>query len=290
MAQSLIEQLQSGAIDGSAPISDLLRRAKLAAVKLGAAEFDTWIEREMNGYHRDDPVPDYREVAGPVRFFNPYRGWCPILGMEDRKRRVRQPIAEVFELANTASGYLTIGVPEQVRKGVSQQIGFDVDVQQHISASSMNAIVEAVRNAILDWTLRLERAGIHGKGLSFTREETKAAQAMFVTNNYHGPIASISQGGTIHQISQQNGSTLQEMALAIQGLLDVVKQVGHLPTEAKMAADDLKKAQSDLQEGRVPFGRITSALDAMRKVEDIAVRAPEVVSTLHRIGEMFGLA
>jgi hypothetical protein len=36
MAQSLIEQLQLGAVDGSSPIADLLRKAKLAAVKLQA--------------------------------------------------------------------------------------------------------------------------------------------------------------------------------------------------------------------------------------------------------------
>jgi hypothetical protein len=50
MAQSLIEQLQFGAVDGSAPITDLLRKAKLAAVKLGADEFAAWIDLEMNGY------------------------------------------------------------------------------------------------------------------------------------------------------------------------------------------------------------------------------------------------
>lgn len=82
MVQSLIEQLQLGAVDGTAPITDLLRRAKLAAVKLKTQDFATWVDLEITGYTDQPAVPDYRLVRGILKFLNPYHGWQPILGLE----------------------------------------------------------------------------------------------------------------------------------------------------------------------------------------------------------------
>ena len=71
MVQSLIEQLQLGAVDGAAPITDLLRRAKLAAVKLKTQDFATWVDLEITGYIDQPAVPDYRLVRGILKLLNP---------------------------------------------------------------------------------------------------------------------------------------------------------------------------------------------------------------------------
>lgn len=291
MAQSLIEQLQLGAVDGAAPITDLLRRAKLAAVKLSAAEFAAWVNLEMNGYRDTDEVPPYRRLVGPVRFFNPFHGWQPIFGMENMNRKVFQPIAEVSTLSQMKSGMVTIGVPAKIREMVARQVEFQCEVRQHISTTAMLGIVEAVRNNVLEWTIKLEKAGIRGDGLSFSPEETKVAQSMFVTNNYHGPVASVAHGSnTIHNISQTNASaTPQEIADAVGALIKAIQAEGALPAKSADAVADLAAAEPELKGGRVPFGKLGKALEVLNKSEDIAMRAPEVMSRLHAIGQMLGL-
>lgn len=289
MPPSLIEHLQMGAVDGSSPITDLLRKAKLAAVKLKADEFAAWVDLELTGYENSEKVPDYRIVSGALKFHNPYRGWQPIFGMDHLNRHIHQPIGELFTLSQQKGGTLVIGVPEKFRMQISKQLGFQVDVKQHITTIDIQGIVDAVRNNVLEWTLKLEKAGIRGEGLSFTPEETKAAQSMFVTNNYHGPVASVAHGtNTIHKVSQSNSSaTPQEIAEAVGSLIKAIKAEGDKAGAAALA--ELEEAEPELQEGRVPFGKINKAFELFRKTEDLAMRAPEVASSLHKLGQMLGL-
>jgi hypothetical protein len=202
MAQSLIEQLQLGAVDGAAPITDLLRRAKLAAAKLGVADFAAWVDLELTGYADEETVPSYRRVHGHLKFLNPVRGWCPILGLSVLEQSVFQPVSELSALAKSESSFLTMTVPDEIWRMVCQNLGFNCDVKFHCSPTELHGVIEAVRNNVLEWTLKLEKAGIRGDGLSFTQAEAKAAQSMFVTNNYHGPVASVAHGtANIHTVS-----------------------------------------------------------------------------------------
>jgi hypothetical protein len=49
MVQSLIEHLQMGATDGTSPIADLMREAKLAASQLKVTKFAKWADLELKG-------------------------------------------------------------------------------------------------------------------------------------------------------------------------------------------------------------------------------------------------
>jgi AbiTii len=67
---TIIEQIQLDALSKSVSVSDLLRRVKLAAVKLGLGQIEDWVERELNGYKTE--VPDYRVVHGVPMAKHPY--------------------------------------------------------------------------------------------------------------------------------------------------------------------------------------------------------------------------
>jgi hypothetical protein len=71
MAISLVQQLQADAIQRSAPITDLLRKAKLVAAKLKRSDLSDWIGHEIGGYEGvpNSKLPAYRqiEVAGLFR-------------------------------------------------------------------------------------------------------------------------------------------------------------------------------------------------------------------------------
>lgn len=291
MAQSLIEQLQLGAVEGSSPITDLLRKAKLAAVKLSATEFAAWIDLAMNGYYGQKSVPSYRQVAGRVKFHNPIHGWRPVIGLNGFNQSIYQPIGEVASLSASANGFIMGPIPESLRRKVSDQAGFECEVMLQVATTAMASIVEAVRNHVLEWTLKLEQAGIRGDGLSFTQEETRVAHSMFVTNNYHGPVASVAHGSnTITGISQSNSSaTPQQIAEAVGALIKAIQAQGKPSESAEEASDELAAAESELKAGGVPFGRISKALSLLQKGEDIALRAPQVLDHLQHLGKMLGL-
>ncbi len=333
MAQTLIEQLQIGAIDGNTSIGDLLRRAKLAAVKLKVVDFGAWVDAEMNGYWGQSKVPDYRLVSGELKFLNPTRGWCPIYGkgVESLKRGIAQPIGKLQALVASFQdqGYLTISVSESLAESLRNQVGFPCDIKMHVSPAAITgiysvhvrtrklrtsetplrswstrkpvfgfsrgrSIVEAVRNNILEWTLKLETAGITGDGLTFTPEEAKAAQEVGSTHNYYGAIASVTHGvSSINAVSQTNSSaTPQDIADAIAHLLQAIPTGSAASPSASEATSELAASETVFRSGRIPFGsfkRITSALETLSKAEDIALRAPEIVTRLHGLGQLLGL-
>lgn len=292
MVQSLIEQLQLGAVDGASPITDLLRKAKLAAAKLKVVDFAAWVDMEMNGYTLRSALPRYRYVHGSLKFLNPYQGWLSIIGLDNLEQPVFQPVGELSLLSKDKSGFLTVAAPDAFRRKICNDMGFNCQVSLHVSQTSIAALVEAVRNNVLEWTLKLEQAGIQGHGLSFTPEETKVAQAMSITNNYHGPVASVAHGSnTIKNISQTNALvTPQEIADAVAALIKAVPAGTALASDTADAVSDLAGAELDLRQGRIPFGKIAAAIKLLGRAEDMALRAPEAASKLHELAQMCGLA
>src|SRR5688572_10456845 len=59
---SLLEDIQTAAVDSSTPIADLLRRCTLLAARLQNLELETWAAAELDGYATLS-VPDYRALG-----------------------------------------------------------------------------------------------------------------------------------------------------------------------------------------------------------------------------------
>jgi hypothetical protein len=64
---SLLREIQDAAVSNDAPITELLRRCKILAARLGSAEFGAWIDSELNGYNDASTLPEYRR--GEVQSF-----------------------------------------------------------------------------------------------------------------------------------------------------------------------------------------------------------------------------
>ena len=60
----LLRTLQRDAVDDTVAVSRLLRGAKVLAARLGYAPLENWVERELNGYARDEDLPAYRILHG----------------------------------------------------------------------------------------------------------------------------------------------------------------------------------------------------------------------------------
>ena len=105
--KSIVIELQKDALDKNAAASDLLRKAFVVARKLKIKEFEDWISKELDGYSDNDIIPEYKEVEGEVRAWNPSHGWQPIIFQDAEfakmvsKRKSGQRIAEIESLLNS---------------------------------------------------------------------------------------------------------------------------------------------------------------------------------------------
>ena len=57
---SLLRQIQNDAVNSNVNVSDLLRKCKILAYRLGNEDFKSWVDSELNGYDSGALLPDYR--------------------------------------------------------------------------------------------------------------------------------------------------------------------------------------------------------------------------------------
>jgi len=208
MEEPIVLQLQKQALDGNIRVTDLLRKALVVAKKLNISEFEKWVSLELNGYENSLEVPEYRQVIGQPKAWNPYHGWQPIYCNENNiaeslsKRGCTQCIAEVENLVRNTDDNASLQMPYSTQQAsvICKLIGDLTEVTLMVSITAMIRILDAVRNIILEWAMKLENDGILGKGMSFTTEEKERASMNqeININHFQGVLGDIS-GGRINQ-------------------------------------------------------------------------------------------
>jgi hypothetical protein len=175
---SLIEQIQRDALNPNVRVSDLLRRVKLAATKLGLGVVEDWVENELNGYG-DHSVPEYRIVQGRPMIRNPYAGWQPICGSVEgiSTRRIGQSVASLEELVSKPDGGGFIPYSDAVMERLNElneTEGWLGGLE--VTRPALVTILDRVRNLVLDWALKMEQAGVIGTEFDFNVTEKAKAQ------------------------------------------------------------------------------------------------------------------
>jgi len=260
---SLIEQLQSEAVERSVPITDLLRKAKVAAIKLQRTDFASWVESELSGYGDKSDIPAYRHIHSDAKFLNPVHGWRPIIG-SDHTINLSQSISEIWALLESDCTFFQCPVSPDYAKSIGRELGFAAEVQRHFPRSALISVVEAVRNAVLDWALKLEQAGIHGEGLSFSKKEADLAKGVTINIGSIGNATGIGTFGDHATITATQTMEASEMAkhvldlvakveplLASAGLVPSVQQealtaIADLSDRARATAPDTGRLRSGL--------------------------------------------
>lgn len=241
---AIVLQLQRDALDSKVRVSDLLRKDLVVARKLGLAEFRSWVESELNGYQPRADIPDYRELIGQVRGYNPCTGvWMPLvfedpkMGEKVSKSRAKQPLPELEHLVESSAGR-TFHMPfsHALQKELSKGFGFQTQVSLFSDKAALIGLIDAVRNIVLNWSLKLEEDGILGEEISFTEKEREvASRTPQNITNYYGPVhgQQIQQGNeTAKQVqinAQLDASALQQF---IESLVEQMSTLG-LKTDAE---------------------------------------------------------
>ena len=223
---SIVIELQRDSLGRNVPISDLLRKALVVAKKLHISEFESWVNNELNGYERGEDIPDYRQIRGKIKAWNPYQGWQPV-GFEEpgkeealSRRACGQSIAEIESLIEGKSdkSSLQMPFPSKIEQQICRAIEFDTQITLILPSTAIVRIVDAVRTIILNWSLKLEEDGILGEEFSFTTDEKETAhKTSYNINMFYGPVQR-------PQIQQQAPSFLGEY-LKSQGKLSLFKRL-----------------------------------------------------------------
>lgn len=253
MESPIVIQLQADAIDENTSVSTVLRKAKLIAAKLDAKEIFEWINFELNGCKEgEEPdLPEYRKISGRPMVLNPYQGWQPILCHDDK----------AYKKLSNADCYISIGEVEALLSGeddgtymipftgrklktVQTAIKVNYDCAVFVQKSSLENVLSAVRNYILDWSLLLSESGVVGEGLTFSDQERSEARP--VTQNFTATNINImgsTHGNSKVQISQGVGAKIDVEELK-KVLIQINNSIELLPENMR---NDIKNIVDELE-------------------------------------------
>jgi hypothetical protein len=259
---SLIDQLQEEALDPSTSIADLLRKAKVVAMKLDRREAIAWVEHELNGYPSGVDVPDYRVIRGQPRYCISFRGWLPLMISDEEiqaglsKLPNGSPISQL-EALKDGEGELHMPYSVSIIASIQQMVGIPVQsAALWCGRNTVSAILDVVRTRVLDWAVELEKAGVRGEGrLSFSKRDREAAASVTYNINVGGSVTGNvgSMDGhatvnathigpeavhTLTTLAEQIQQSARHMGLAEEERTTLEQNATELAAEAKRAPPD----------------------------------------------------
>ena len=270
---NLILEIQHDAIQGGVNVATLLRKAKVAAVKLVRPDAIDWIDAELDGYNcAFDELPVYRRLHGTLKAYNPYQGLVPIIygDLETDELLTRSPVSDGVGSLQTlvekreSGGHLSYSLSGYHRQVIMGTMEFQFEPKLIVSHSQIENILQQVVSLVLNWSLELEKAGILGEGMSFTKDEKKIAQE--VTQHIMAQnIGSIGNTSDSAQVTVSQSATAG-ISLDEQTLAKFLKQVGEaLPMLDGQSQARVRPLISELENEQSP-DRKASILRSLQNI------------------------
>lgn len=171
---SLLNEIQADVTEANADIAAVLRKCKVLAVRLGSRGFQSWVDYELNGYPSENETPDYRIIKHIPSYGNFVSiGWqldnqpIPSTAIPEEYREaiatiyLTEPISYYSSLAAQCSSEPTIcwGWNPDLIAYLRDKIrsGFQLtSAWQAISTSSLVALLDTVKNRVLNFVLEIE--------------------------------------------------------------------------------------------------------------------------------------
>lgn len=240
----LILEIQQDAISKNRDVSSLLRKTKVAAVKLKQHDAISWINSELDGYDCSyDELPNYRKAHGILKAKNPYHGLVPYFIENDETEELltRTPFFEgVGTLEKLLAGQdkgsiLHYSLSSAARNLLIKSMDIAMEPILLVSYSQIETILNKVTSLVLDWALELEANGILGDGMTFSTDDEKRASEVtqtIIAQNI-GTVGNTSEGATTN-IEIASSGTQQIDQRKLSGLLAQARQASELlPVEMR---------------------------------------------------------
>ena len=281
---SLVLELQSEALREEVRVSALLRKVLAVARKLDVRDADAWLEHELKGYPDEAELPSYRQLHGELKTNNPFHGLQPVMFEDEGDRSeftsapIREPIAEIEHLLDSTN-------PLVIPRGSLPTRFSSLPAYLEISRAKMHPILDAVRNAVLEWALHIESKGILGEGLSFSEHERKTAQTLHNINYFFRPVSN----AVVQQGSVQGDVTLDVSLSAVEAFLRAVRQrADDVPEERRDdASTALATVEAEIRSPQPLRARIVEGLKALGDVLKTGKATADLVETIVKLVGLF---
>ncbi|QEL21726.1 hypothetical protein FQV39_03390 [Bosea sp. F3-2] len=265
---SLVEEIQREAIDDSVPVSVLLRKVKLAAFKLGLDSVENWVTAELDGYE-DDP-PDYRIMRGTVKYNNGYASWQTLLSDTSKfsMKATGQSVPQIEAmLQGDKNAEFLIQYSDKICRMLDEACGGMRAVYGlMIDRSQLMSVLAAVRGQILDWAINLERAGIKGEGMTFSKQEKQTAE-QGSTSIHIGTIGSMNgnlgAGNSIDSLAVGDNSVDSARSVVSQ-LRANADALASASSDSAHFLDRLERLERHLAEPKADPSFVKAALNDLR--------------------------
>lgn len=265
----LIADIIAAAI-GSAPTTEVLNKALVAATRLSDDQMAQFATREIHGYEGAE-LPPHRLLRGQLRGNDPWQGWLPVLVPRNGEflevARFGEGVAELESLIGGAESGEIVQNFGPGQQGVFREIfktEADVIFALVVQRSAVVQSLQRSRTIVLEWALALEKRGVHGENLTFTSQDRQVATQVTHTliNNgvMHNP--QIQQGSSGSQRIELSPD-LQVLAALMSQILAHVSELGSKASEAEA---DARTVLAQLNSGKPKEGVIRECLESLKTV------------------------
>jgi hypothetical protein len=216
--------------------------------------------------------------------FRGYSGnWVPLvfgnseIDIQMSRLPIWQGMAEIERLLENRgdkSTELQLPYPPDLQNCISNILKSRVFAALMISRTSLIRIIDAVRNIILKWSMKLEEDGILGEDLSFTSQEKVAAEnpVYNTVNNFYGTVQN-------QQIQQHTSSSSQTMNIEqsdLSSLKEFLEKILNQIDELNLTAEgreelvaEIKTAEIQISSPKPKHPIIRESLSTIRRILEI---------------------
>jgi hypothetical protein len=208
----LVDEIIQMASDGKRSLADALRKCLILAFDLKNDKLKQWVEKELNGYNRDDEVPEYRRAMlhSKGNFHGPFGAWIQerplplaVIAKEHRDMltsKLTQPIA-AYEASSEHKGQPVINWPPDLIARYQGKFISDyalAQAWQEVPTTLMVGLCEEVRNRLLRFALEIreELGHVDDEPAAVPAAKVEAA----VVNHIYGGVNLIA--GSVSNVTQ----------------------------------------------------------------------------------------
>jgi AbiTii-like protein len=229
--ETLVAQIEKDALDDSVPVATALRKCVVLGGKSGSEELRDWATRELQGYHGQDTLPDYRIIAAPL-MVDGVAGNTQVTHQQIPPSSLpdfaHEHISETLELRDGVGSLEALAQQEQIKLSPSKAadltriMNSESGPYQHIislywsvSPSAIQGVLDRVRTALTQLVAELRA------NMAMPEEVPTAAAADHAV-----------QVVVTGERSQVKVTTAQADALGAVALADASERDSHTPSEA----------------------------------------------------------
>jgi hypothetical protein len=221
---TLLRQIQTELASSDVDVVVVLRKCKILARRLHSAEFEQWVDWELNGYPADAEVPEYRTVH-PVHYANFSNGYHSVehhpistLIIDENWRhlfdpyRYRAGIESIKTLAATDGGgmlhrddFIFLLKNKVVTLPCTR-------FWSQISEVELKQIISAVISRLLDFTMDIEAENPNAGDAPLNEVPVPPERVQQLVNNYfQGPVGNVAQNSRDFAQTAQLGLTAADL-------------------------------------------------------------------------------